>query len=368
MQRKDCDMRKVSNQIKTGLLFAIAACVCPSARAETVELWRDATITDEHVSLRDICTLSQFEHVAVDQFYALAVAKAPEIGESAVISMADVRRILIENGLNPALTMFKGATQCEVKRVARTLPDEMGQSAPNHEFAEASMPGGRTLRQVIEADLGNDAQQLGGWVQVVYGKSIGSMLDMREGPYEFEIRRTNDRQLGLISLEIIVLANGEEVQRAGVVADVTFVKPTVVAARPINLNAAISKRDVSIVNKNYKRFEQAGLASVDAVIGQRAKRFIRVGEIVQERHLEPVPLVKRGQIVQVHSRSGGVMIESVGRVMKPGAYGDVIELQTADRTRRKFTAMVTGPGLVSVGPMSANGLGSATHLALGGEQ
>ncbi|GJM24651.1 MAG: hypothetical protein DHS20C16_10660 [Phycisphaerae bacterium] len=361
-------MMKVSTQFTFVLIFASIAGVGQSVQAETVELWRDATVTDEQVYLRDICTLSKFEHVAVDQFYSLAVAKVSEVGESAVVSMADVRRVLKDNGLNPAVTMFKGATDCQVKRVAKTFETQPDQASPTTADVNSTRPSGRTLREFIEADLGKDAQRLGGWVQVVYGKSIGSMLEMREGSYEFEIRRTNDKQLGLISLDVIVYANGEEVQRAGVVADVTFVKPTVVAARPINLNAAITKRDVSIVNRNYKRFEQAGLASMSAVIGQRAKRFIRVGEIIQERNLEPVPLVKRGQIVQVHSRSGGVVIESVGRVMKPGVYGDVIELQTADRARRKFTAMVTGPGLVSVGPINANGLGAATHLALGVEQ
>ncbi len=354
-----------SKHISTVLTFATIAIVSQSARAESVELWRDATVTGEQVYLRDICTLSQFEQVVVDQFYALTVAKAPEIGASAVVSMADIRRVLNENGLNPALTMFKGATQCEVKRITRTLPAEIAQS---DSYSQTSQPRGGTLREFVEAELGKDARRLGGWVQVVFGKSIGSMLDMREGEYEFDIRRTNDKQLGLISLDVIVYKNGEEVQQVGVVADVTFVKPTVVAARPINLNAPITKRDVSIVNKNYKRFEQAGLDSVNAVIGQRAKRFIRVGEIIQERNLEPVPLVKRGQIVQVHSRSGGVVIESVGRVIKSGAYGDVVELQTADRTKRKFTAMVTGPGSVSVGAMDASVLGAATHLALGGDQ
>ena len=371
MQRKDCDMMKASNQFKVGLLIAIIAGVSQSALAESVELWRDAAITDDQIYLRDVCTLSQFDEAVLDRFYSIAIAKAPEIGESAAVSMAEIRRVLSDNGLNPALTTFKGATDCQVKRLARTFESEPNQGTA--QVADASgnngtQHGGRTLREVIEADLGSDAESLGGWVEVVYGKSVGSMLEMREGEFEFEIHRTNDKQLGLVSMDVIVYAQGKEVQRVGVVADVTFVKPTVVAARPINLNATVSKRDVSIVNKSYKRFESAGFASADAVVGQRAKRFIRVGEIVRDRNLEPVPLVKRGQIVQVHSKAGGVVIESVGRVMKAGAYGDVIELQTADRAKRKFTAMVTGPGLVSVGPIHADGLGADTHLALGGEQ
>ncbi len=361
-------MMKASNQFKVGLLIAIIAGISQSARAESVELWRDATITDDQIYLRDVCTLSQFDNATPDQFYSLAIGKAPKVGEAAVVSMADVRRVLQENGLNPAVTTFKGATDCAVKRIARTFEPPAGQVADPIAGASTRRYGGRTLREVIEADLGSDAESLGGWVEVVYGKSIGSMLDMREGKYEFEIHRTNDKQLGLVSMDVVVFSNGQAVQRVGVVANVTFIKPTVVAARPINLNATVSKRDVSIVNKSYKRFESAGLASTDSVIGQRAKRFIRVGEIIRDRNLEPVPLVKRGQIVQVHSKAGGVVIESVGRVMKAGAYGDVIELQTADRAKRKFTAMVTGPGLVSVGPIHAGGLGADTHLALGGEQ
>ncbi len=356
---------KVSKHITSLLVFATIASFGQPARAESVELWRDATVTEAQVYLRDICTLNQFGPSAVESFYSLVVAKAPEVGESALIAMADVRLVLIKNGLNPALTMFKGAMQCEVKRIARTVPDGIMADARGT-TESVHQPRGSTLREFIESDLGKDARRLGGWVKVVFGKAIGSMLELREGEYEFEVRRTNDKQLGLISLDVIVYKNGEIVQRVGVVADVTFVKPTVIASRPINLNAPITKRDVSVVNKNYKRFEQAGIDSINAVVGQRAKRFIRVGEIIQERNLEPVPLVRRGQMVQVHSRSGGVVIESVGRVVKAGAYGDVVELQTADRARRKFTATVTGPGLVSVGPMNANEPGGSTHFALGG--
>jgi flagella basal body P-ring formation protein FlgA len=66
------------------------------------------------------------------------------------------------------------------------------------------------------------------------------------------------------------------------------------------------------------------------------------------RDLEPVPLVKRGQIVDVHSKVGGVAIVTAAKALSEGAYGDVVELRTGDRGRERFSATVTGPGHVTV--------------------
>ncbi|NOX57390.1 MAG: flagellar basal body P-ring formation protein FlgA, partial [Planctomycetes bacterium] len=331
-------------------------------------LWREATVVDADVRIGDVCTLDGFEPGATERFREVRVLASPAVGESAGVSMQAIQKALAASGMNAATTVFKGATSCAVNRIAKkrnTESDRKGRGGKNHRQTE---PRGRTLRDVIKDDLNEDAAYLGGWVKVVYGRAFASMLELREGEYEFEIQRTNAKRLGLISFDVYVHADGEQVQHASVVANVTFVKPTVVAARPINLSATIGPRDVKIVNMTYARFEQKGLDSLRAVVGQRAKRFIAAGQVVHDRNLEPIPLVKRGQIVEVRSRVGGVVIESVGRVMKAGAFGDVVELQTADRAKVKFTAIVSGPGLVSVGRLGGPTPDAATRLALGGEE
>ena len=107
-----------------------------------------------------------------------------------------------------------------------------------------------------------------------------------------------------------------------------------------------------------------GYGDVDAVVGQRAKRFISRGQVVEGGDLEPVPLVKRGQLVEVHSRVGGVVVVSAAKALEAGAYGDVVALRTSERGPSQFSAVVTGAGRVRLNgsePMEA-------QLAMGGER
>ena len=83
--------------------------------------------------------------------------------------------------------------------------------------------------------------------------------------------------------------------------------------------------------------------------------------MLMNRDMESVPLVKRGQVVEVHSGSGGVVVVTAAKSLSDGAYGDVIELRTNDRGPKKFNAMVIGAGRATVlnGQMGIDGLAMA---------
>ena len=332
---------------------ALAAVLCwvASAQASSISLWREAVVTGDEVRLSDICQLRGIESDEAEDYADIVVTAAPVVGGSVIVCIADVRRALQAGGVNLANVVLKGAASCDVTRPRELVHQRAAESSsPSATEVEASPPAARTLRDALEEFLNAQLAVPGGQAHVQYGHVSAAALELRQPEFQFRIRCTSGRRLGLVGLEVTVLADGEQEQLLPLMVNVSLVKPVVVAARSINLGATVSAGDVRTVKMTFTRFDQVGESNPAAVIGQRAKRFIGAGQVVTQRHLEPVPLVRRGQIVDVNSRVGGVAIVTAAKALTCGAYGDVVELRASERGKKKLSATVTGPGRVSVRP------------------
>jgi flagella basal body P-ring formation protein FlgA len=84
--------------------------------------------------------------------------------------------------------------------------------------------------------------------------------------------------------------------------------------------------------------------------------------------LEVVPLVTRGQLVDVISQVGPIEARTVGRATGSGTLGDVIELRIGGRRGKTLTGVVTGQRRVVVsGGMTSSDTGEV-QLAFGAER
>jgi flagella basal body P-ring formation protein FlgA len=129
---------------------------------------------------------------------------------------------------------------------------------------------------------------------------------------------------------------------------VNFSRKVVVARRAVNQGAEVRPGDVHLVEMSFERFDRLGTADLARAIGQRAKRFVPPGTMIEPRNLETVPLVKRGQLVDVYSAVGGVTVVTVAKAVEPGGYGDAVELRDARRRGRPLIGVVTGPRRVEI--------------------
>ena len=89
------------------------------------------------------------------------------------------------------------------------------------------------------------------------------------------------------------------------------------------------------------------------------------GELIAERDLERVPLVRRGQIVEVLSRFGSVTVNTAAKVSEDGDYGELVTLHMPGRRKVRIVGRVTGPRRVQVGEWETPGP-NGTVLADGG--
>jgi flagella basal body P-ring formation protein FlgA len=359
MQRKDCEkLRRIAFSIAgIGVMLSAA-----QAQAATLSVWREAVVDAEEVRVADVCRIAD----ATDDEQVLigdaVIAAAPVPGGSLVVSANEVRRVLRDRGVNLANIVLKGAATCAVTRPRKVAPAQVevppASEPANGEHVAASAP--RCLRQIVE-DYFAQEYSGGGRVLVRFGRANEEALDLCEPRFGFRIQRTSGAALGMVGLKVTVFERGDEVRTFPLLVDVARVAPVVVAARPINLGAIVGADDLRVVEMSVSRGDQPAASEPQAVIGQRARQFIAEGEPVRTRDLEAVPLVKRGQLVDVASNVGGVSIMTAAQATSDGAYGDVVTLRADKGSRQHVTAIVTGPGRVRIG-------GGDEILAMGGEQ
>lgn len=85
------------------------------------------------------------------------------------------------------------------------------------------------------------------------------------------------------------------------------------------------------------------IADPETSLGQVCKKTIDPGSIVLDSMLESPLLIERGETISVKSITGSVSVGILARAMSDGRLGELIEIESRDRTQR-FTARVAGPG------------------------
>ena len=361
MQRKECDkltIRGLRRQSAIAILTLIAA---TPALAGGVQLWPQAVVTDDAVMLRDVCRLTGFSAKEAQSIGDIVLMDAPPVGGSAILALDHVRSALRASGANMAGVTLKGAASCNISRPQRIERERRTSTAISATTAS------RTLHDAIESFFTEELARHGGRVQLQFGRVDESILQLSEPQFTFDMHRTSGQTLGLVGIEVKVLSRNEVVQSVPILLNVSLIRDCIVAARGINLGQTVTDADVRTASVTFSELDDPSISDPAAVVGQRARRFIAEGRLITASELEPVPLVKRGQVVNVYSRVGGVSVVTAAKSLDSGAYGQVVELRSTDRMRKTFTATVTGAGSVEVGAVSANATAGA-QLAMGGEQ
>lgn len=90
-----------------------------------------------------------------------------------------------------------------------------------------------------------------------------------------------------------------------------------------------------------------GAITADAADGMEASRRLRAGAVVRAGDVMTPRLVRRGEPVTIHVRSGGLTISTSGRALADGAMGDLVRV-VASSTNRTLDAEVESSGSVRI--------------------
>jgi len=270
-----------------------------------------------------------------------------------------------------AAVTLHGSTQCAVSRPSSPHVEESATTeSPTVEgaavlgaSAAAAAPAERSLRQVVTGFFDKGLAAYAGRAEVTFDRSADQVLALTSPPYEFAIRRQSGEELGLVSLEVEIASRGKKLHTVPLVAQVSLVKPTVVARRAINQSATIGPADVDITALTFHHLDALGFTDPSKVIGQRAKRLVPQGATLESDMLETTPLVFRGQLISLASVVGGIRIATTAKAMRNGVLGDVVRVRASDHRDLEFDAVVVGPAAAEVrSEPSAEGTRIATGV------
>jgi flagella basal body P-ring formation protein FlgA len=380
----------------SALPSCLALCFIPNADAGTVRLWPSAVVVEDAVRVNDLCELRGFDPESERSLAQLVVIEAPPAGSARIVHINTVRAVLASGRTNMATTTLSGAMQCEVSHPSnqtpsRPSPNESNQQSAAKErivnaaggldssggtVARGSPRGGLpaesatdtlsaafTLRDSVVQHFRTEFARYRGAPEVVFDRTSEQILDLSGPTYEFNVRRRSAAPIGLCPLEVDVLTAGRTVQTVPLVVQVRMTRQVVVARRTINQGATIAAADLELLPLSFDRLAELGVDDTTPAMGQRSKRVIPAGSLIQLEMLEAVPLVLRGQLVTLTSTAGAVRVVTTAKASQDGLLGEAIKVRAVDDHRVEFDAVVVGPAAVRIGPASPGS--PETRLASG---
>lgn len=370
MNRKECEPQFVHagrgpNAIMAAVAWAVCLTIGTSAYAGSIRLWPSAIVVEDTVRLGDVAELSGFTLEEEAQLVASALGAAPEPGASLSLSLAGVREALSGHGINMSSVTLRGAVQCAVARTAivkgeESRADKPAVALPGARLSQRASVAGQselrlasekepTLRQAVVDHFNRELARYGGSADVTFGAGSASLLELAGPSYEFSIRQRSGAALGSVNLDVAVLADGQTVQSVSLRATVRLLRNVVTARGPINQDAIIREKDVHLSAMYYTRLDGLGISESVAVVGQRCKRFLEPGSVIDPTDIEAVPLVSRGQIVSMESIAGGISVASSGKALSDGHLGESILVRDPNQKGVELEATVVGVGRVRIG-------------------
>lgn len=174
-----------------------------------------------------------------------------------------------------------------------------------------------------------------------------------EGRYEVDWRAEPPGDAALLdlrydrrsrTLRAVVEAGGAGREVEGLVRLVAAV-PT--PARSLAPGEVLASDDLGWMEIDLLATRRAIVEVPEQAFERAARRTLRPGEPILARDLRIVPAVERNATVTVMARTGGIVVETLGKALEAGAVGEMVRVQNVD-SRRTVTGRVVEPGLVLV--------------------
>ena len=361
MKRKDCDNLAFKAHSGIPLLCPLLCAIVTAAPAvaATVRLRASAVVLGDEIRVADVCDFVGFDPITEEQAAAIVVGASPKAGSSRTIDVQTVRAVLSRTEINMAGVTLAGATRCLVSRPAeriqnselRTQNFPVRPASRVHRSAHSSSS--RTLRDAVHDHFARLLERYRARPDIVFDRTDAEVLGLSAETHAFTVRTRNEVPLGLVQVEVDVAAGGQDERTIPLVVKVSMLRDVLVAHRAINQGATLRAADIERMSLTFTRVDgRLGVVDADRIIGKRAKRFITPGSVIRMDQLENVPLVNRGQFVQLRSREGNIQIVTTGKAMQGGMLGEIITVRALDRGRLQFEATIVGAGVVEVGHAS----------------
>ena len=120
----------------------------------------------------------------------------------------------------------------------------------------------------------------------------------------------------------------------------------VIVVRPISRGDLLTREDLGL--QTLSRSGSGGFTDIDELVGRRAKKSLRAGLVMRDRHLQPDWMVHAKQSVSVVNNTGGIQVTTAGIALENGRLGDLVKVRNLS-SNSILHGFVAGTKKISIG-------------------
>ena len=348
------------------------------AAGATLELRGDAVIVGSEVKLKQIARWSDADAGSFAPVADLVVTHMDARSPIRSLTVEQVRNLLRDSGMNLGLVHFAGPIACTITRSDAAFDEQSAlrerASAKSVASDVAQLPSAtgdkkiapvpiyspsvksgvevKSLRSLLIDDLSTRLGLRAEELQVAFNPKDESLLRLSEPLFKFNIEPRQVRDLGDVSWNVSVLT-GSGSQKGVISANARAWQNQIVVEKSLGYHQVIRSSDVSERRVLIDRLPPEPLLNRSQVVGQEAARELRTGMVMSSHMVDPVALVKPGQLVTISLSVGTVSVKTVGRALEGGSFGQTVKVKN-DTTQDIYEITMTGPQEGTMGPLPLN--------------
>lgn len=339
-----------------------------AAESICLRLREQPVVEGQVVRVGDLIEVVSGRCQQTDDLLQLPIAPTPREGSLQTWTRADVVQHLELRGLHATAVRWMGSDRTQLRRgkpidmsattsnssnfskVSQTIPGRPQSPAFIQERAvkQAEMLINQAITEYVTLKSGDRTDwritlsvppQFVPLMQVKTNiVSIGGGREPWEGPQEF-VFEVKDRG-ALVSVPIK--------------ATLELPPMIVVSKRALRREEILTAEDLtySPIPQRSTADSSDFLTDIDKVVGKQMRRSVATGQPIEAQFVGDAVVVTRGEMVEIESVSGDVVVTTSGRASESGAVGDLIGIELLP-TRKRINASVVGPMKVRVTAVSA---------------
>lgn len=345
------------------MLVAAVACAAgfsPGALGDTITLKRAVRmpVDRDYLILRDIASLSGADAEGLGEVIVLRSDDPTALRE---IALTTIREALEDAGAHWGHVHLTGRDVIVRPRSGGGVraPQAMKPAAIASDIRAPAAPRSADEREVfqIATNLQRKGTVRGAVVErIVYelhrapseihlrfDPASRALLDQSLRGQQIEIDPLSQFNSDRLELTIRLWRNGRVVQSGSVTAFLELRVHEARLARELRRGDAIAAADLTVTRQWLAPSAARLVATPESLLGRRAARRLKAGEIVRQRDTEAEVIIQRGDPVTVRCLSGGIVITFVAEARSDAAVNELVELRRRGE-REVFTAVAARHG------------------------
>jgi len=347
----------------------------------SIQMLKAVEVAGNTIRVRDIARWSDTDSDGFSTIADLVIDHFDDAGTRR-ISLDTLRSTLSGAGVNLSQVNFAGPTACLVthnasapvvkppandrdvvlqwmdeksKKKAEVSESKLSPDAARAAVLKAVTDSGtdeeqtefHSLREMLLKDLSQRLNLPADELQVTFETKDRSFLNLSEPMFHFDLSPRRLTDLGKISWDLTI-SSGKNQQKMTINAEARCWEKQVIAAKAIGYHQVLRDEDCTERRVLVDHIESDPLLTRAQMVGQQAARDIKPGMLLTSRMLDPIPMVKQGEVVTVTLTSGGISIRTVATAMEPGSFGQSIKVRS-EQNQNVFVVTMTGPQTATMG-------------------